>query len=114
MSFEAELLCADRTHAQAARTAVPSAEHLEETARLAKAFAEPNRVAIAAALSADGELCGCDLSEILRLPQNLVSHHLGKMRSAGASRARRDGKLVMHSLTDDGMRAFIALGGGER
>lgn len=114
MKHEPTLLCADHKHADAAISAVPDSEELEASARLAKAFAEPNRIAIAAALSADGELCGCDLSEILGLPQNLVSHHLGTMRNARVTRSRRNGKMVMHSLTDHGRRVFVALEGDKQ
>jgi ArsR family transcriptional regulator, lead/cadmium/zinc/bismuth-responsive transcriptional repressor len=41
----------------------------------------------------------CDLSWIAGRSQNLVSHHLRLLRSHGLVRSRRDGKLVMYSLT---------------
>jgi ArsR family transcriptional regulator len=37
-----------------------------------------------------GERCNCELAEELDLPQNLVSHHLGKLREAGLLREHRD------------------------
>jgi ArsR family transcriptional regulator, lead/cadmium/zinc/bismuth-responsive transcriptional repressor len=48
------------------------------------------------------ELCVCDLSWIAGRAQNLVSHHLRVLRSHGMVRSRRDGKLVMYSLTPAG------------
>lgn len=45
------------------------------------------------------ELCGCDLAWVLEKPQNLVSHHVRALRGAGLARSRRDGKMVMYSLT---------------
>jgi len=37
-----------------------------------------------------GERCNCELAEELGLPQNLVSHHLSKLREAGLLREHRD------------------------
>ncbi len=53
-----------------------------------------------------GELCVCDLSWIVERSQNLVSHHLRTLRAAGLVRLRRDGKLAMYELTDEG-RALL-------
>ena len=41
------------------------------------------RLMLAAALGEAGELCVCDLSWIAERPENLVSHHLRALRSAG-------------------------------
>ncbi len=57
---------------------------------------------LAAALAEGGELCVCDLSWIAERPENLVSHHLRALRVAGLAASRRDGKMVMYSLTDRG------------
>src|SRR3954447_6288811 len=50
--------------------------------RVLKALAEPLRWAIVAAL-AEEELCVCHLTEGLRAPQPLISHHLRVLRDAG-------------------------------
>jgi DNA-binding transcriptional ArsR family regulator len=63
---------------------------------------------LAAALGAGGELCVCDLSWIAERPENLVSHHLRVLRSTGLARSRRDGKMVMYSLTERG-RSLLAV-----
>jgi ArsR family transcriptional regulator, lead/cadmium/zinc/bismuth-responsive transcriptional repressor len=56
---------------------------------------------------ADGdELCGCDLAWVAERSENLVSHHLRVLRSAGLVRSRRDGKMVMYAVTEAG-RALI-------
>ena len=57
---------------------------------------------LAAALLEGGELCVCDLAWISERAQNLVSHHLRVLRSNGLVTSRRDGKLVMYSLTEAG------------
>jgi ArsR family transcriptional regulator, arsenate/arsenite/antimonite-responsive transcriptional repressor len=37
-----------------------------------------------------GETCNCELTGLLGLPQNLISHHLRVLRQAGLVRCRRD------------------------
>jgi DNA-binding transcriptional ArsR family regulator len=58
------------------------------------------------------ELCVCDLSWIVGRSQNLVSHHLGALRSRGLVRSRKDGKMVMYSLTEAGASLLSAVVGG--
>ena len=65
-------------------------------------FSDPTRLLLAAALLEGGELCGCDLAWISSRAQNLVSHHLRLLRSHRLVTSRRDGKLVMYSLTEEG------------
>ena len=70
--------------------------------------ADPTRLMLAGALGEAGELCVCDLSWIAERSENLVSHHLRALRSAGLARSRRDGKMVMYSLTERGQSLLDA------
>jgi ArsR family transcriptional regulator, lead/cadmium/zinc/bismuth-responsive transcriptional repressor len=102
-------LCVDAPRAEAIRRALlPSDEALEVAAR-ARALSDPTRLTLAAALREGGELCVCDLSWISERKQALVSHHLRTLRSQGLVRSRRDGKLVMYSLTEDGRSLLNAV-----
>jgi DNA-binding transcriptional ArsR family regulator len=56
-----------------------------------------------------GELCVCDLAWISGRAQNLVSHHLRLLRSRGLVTSKRDGKLVMYSLTGEGSSLVVAV-----
>lgn len=38
----------------------------------------------------DGEICNCEMADLLDLPQNLISHHLRRLRQAGLIQSRRD------------------------
>jgi DNA-binding transcriptional ArsR family regulator len=85
-----------------------------EAAERAKALSDPTRLTLAGALreagvGSEGELCVCDLSWISGRAQNLVSHHLRTLRSHGLVRSRRDGKLVMYSLTGEGSALLSAV-----
>ena len=102
-----DLLCLDLLKAEALR-----ARRLgDETARLladrAKALGDPTRLTLATALGETDELCVCDLAWVAERPENLVSHHLRALRTAGLVSSRRDGKMVMYSVTDAG-RALLA------
>jgi ArsR family transcriptional regulator, arsenate/arsenite/antimonite-responsive transcriptional repressor len=57
---------------------------------LFRAFADPTRLRILHLLTS-GELCVCDLVDVLRVPQPKVSRHLAYLRRAGLVLARRDG-----------------------
>jgi ArsR family transcriptional regulator len=49
-------------------------------------------------LLASGEKCVCEIFKNLKLPQNLVSHHLGILRESGLIINRKEGKWVHYSL----------------
>ena len=105
-----DLLCLDLPRAEAIRADLLSTEALEPAALRARSVADPTRLRLTLALAAGDELCGCDLAWILGRAQNLVSHHLRVLRDSGVVSSRRDGKMVMHSLTDEG-HALLALVG---
>ena len=97
-----DLICIDAPRAEAIREGLLDGEVAENAAERARALSDPTRLMLAAALREGEELCVCDLSWIAGRSQNLVSHHLRVLRSHGLVRSRRDGKLVMYSLTDEG------------
>jgi DNA-binding transcriptional ArsR family regulator len=97
-----ELLCLDLPVAEALRRERLEPTIAREAADRAHAVADPTRLMLASALLKAEELCVCDLSWISERPQNLVSHHLRTLRESGLVRSRRDGKMVMYTLTDEG------------
>jgi DNA-binding transcriptional ArsR family regulator len=103
MDDHCDLLCVDAPRAEAIRQTLPRSEQAQGAAERAQAFADPTRLTLATALLEGEELCVCDLSWISGRKQALVSHHLRTLRDRGLARSRRDGKLVMYSLTDDGL-----------
>jgi DNA-binding transcriptional ArsR family regulator len=98
-----DLLCLDLPRAEGLRRRRLADDRAERAAEGARALSDPTRLTLAAALSyADGELCVCDLAWVAERSQKLVSHHLRQLRAAGLVRSRRDGKMVMYSLTGRG------------
>lgn len=64
---------------------------------LFKGFADPTRVRILNVLAA-GELCVCDIVELLRLSQPLTSRHLAYLRRTGLVQARPELKFTYYRL----------------
>ena len=101
-----ELLCLDLPVAERLRGRRLVPEVAEAAAGRAHAFSDPTRLTLAAALLDASELCVCDLAWIVERSQTLVSHHVRTLRTHGIVRSRRDGKMVMYSLTERG-RALL-------
>ena len=108
-----DLLCLDAPRAEGIRRALLDGEAARGAAERARALSDPTRLTLAAALREGRELCVCDLAWISERAQNLVSHHLRVLRSHGLATSRRDGKLVMYSLTEEG-RSLLAAVLGEK
>jgi DNA-binding transcriptional ArsR family regulator len=108
-----DLLCLDAPRAETIRGKLLNEDLAQEAAERAKSLSDPTRLTLAAALREGEELCVCDLAWISERAQNLVSHHLRVLRSHGLVRSRRDGKLVMYSLTGEG-RSLLPAVLGER
>ncbi|MBC7844295.1 MAG: winged helix-turn-helix transcriptional regulator [Gemmatimonadaceae bacterium] len=66
---------------------------------LFKGFADPTRIRILNVLVA-GELCVCDVVEILGLPQPAVSRHLAYLRRTGLVVATREWKFAHYRLAE--------------
>jgi DNA-binding transcriptional ArsR family regulator len=101
-----ELICIDALRAEAIRARLLGEGGALDAAERAKALSDPTRLTLAEALSEGEEL---DLSWIVGRSQNLVSHHLGALRSRGLVRFRKDGKMVMYSLTEVGVSLLSAI-----
>ena len=106
-----DLLCLDLLTAERLRCRRLEPKRAESAAARAQALSDPTRLTLAAALLEADELCVCDLSWIVERAQNLVSHHVRVLRAQGVVRSRREGKMVMYALTDEGralLRAVLA------
>ncbi len=66
---------------------------------LFKGFADPTRLRVLNALVA-GELCVCDLVDLLGLSQPAVSRHLAYLRRMGLVEATREWKFAHYRLAE--------------
>lgn len=106
MDDRCALLCLDLEIAEALRRRRLDLAGADAASQRAHALADPTRLQLASALGGADELCVCDLAWIAERSQNLVSHHLKTLRRAELVRSRREGKMVMYALTDQG-RALL-------
>jgi ArsR family transcriptional regulator, lead/cadmium/zinc/bismuth-responsive transcriptional repressor len=109
MTDACDLLCLDLPLAEELRARRLPLATATAAAAQAKALSDPTRLTIAAALLDASELCVCDLSWIVERAENLVSHHVRVLRTAGLVSSRRDGKMVMYALTERGRGLLSAV-----
>ena len=70
-----------------------------EFLNITKALAEENRVRILLALKG-GELCVCQLIELLELAPSTVSKHMSLLRQARLVEGRKEGRWMYYRLAD--------------
>lgn len=66
---------------------------------LFRGLADPTRIRILNLLAC-GELCVCDIVELLEVPQPTVSRHLAYLRRSGLVDATRDWKFAHYRLAE--------------
>lgn len=64
---------------------------------------QPNRVMILMLLL-ERETCACELVEMLDMPNNLVSHHLGVLKDLGYLKKRTVGLHRKYSIREEKMK----------
>lgn len=88
---------------------VPADDVLYKLADLYKVFGDPTRIRILYALSS-GELCVCDIAELLGMTQSAISHQLRVLKQFSLVKFRRDGKTVYYSLADAHVATILTQG----
>ena len=88
---------------------MPADELLQDLGDLFKIFGDTTRIKIMYALY-EGEMCVCAISELLNMTQSAISHQLKILKDANLVSARRDGKEIYYSLSDEHVKSIIAEG----
>ena len=88
---------------------MPDEELLYDLADLFKVFGDTTRIKILYALMAQDQ-CAADLAEEIGATQSAVSHQLRTLKQSRLVRAKRDGKNVIYSLSDDHVHTMLAQG----
>ena len=105
-----ETACEEHHHHEAAvhnvRTAMPDDDTLFDTSEFFKALSDSSRLKIIAALLT-GELCVCDICDVVGLTQSAVSHQLRVLRAGRIVKFRKDGKQVYYSIDDHHIAEII-------
>jgi DNA-binding transcriptional ArsR family regulator len=62
------------------------------------------RLKIMFLMEEEGELCPCDLADILGMSIPAISQHLRKMKDGGVIEARRSGQTIFYSLKTEHLK----------
>jgi len=76
------------------------ANQVTSTVDILKALGHPIRLRLVAMLKG-GELCVCQMTAVLGLAASTVSAHLAGLKRAGLVHERKDGRWVLHRLSQD-------------
>ena len=90
---------------------------LDERAAVLSVVAQPTRLRLFYLLDQIGEVCVCDLGEILGVSQSAVSQHLAKFKAYGLVTVRRENQTLFYRLSDKPevrVMRHVALDGIER
>jgi ArsR family transcriptional regulator, lead/cadmium/zinc/bismuth-responsive transcriptional repressor len=101
-----EIFCYDEEKVKRISSIV-EAENLAPVASIFKALSDETRLKIAYSLLQDGELCVCDVANIIGATMATVSHHLRLLKNLGIAKSRKEGKLVFYSLDDEHVRMLV-------
>ena len=72
---------------------------MKDFLHLTKALSDENRLRLLLALRG-GELCACQLTELLQLAPSTVSKHLFLLKHAGLLESRKEGRWIYFKLVD--------------
>jgi DNA-binding transcriptional ArsR family regulator len=73
---------------------------LDERAAVLDVVAQPTRLRLFYVLDQVGEVCVCDLAEILGITQSACSQHLAKFKAYGLVTVRRENQTLFYALSD--------------
>jgi len=90
---------ATRDRVAARREGLTNADAVTRVADTFRLLGDPTRVRILDAL-APGELCVCDLAQVLEVSESAVSHQLRLLRGMRLVRPRRAGRQMFYRLDD--------------
>ena len=88
---------------------MPNEELLYDLADLFKVFSDTTRIKILYCLI-PGERTVNEIAEVVGATQSAVSHQLRTLKASRLVRAKRDGKNVRYSLSDDHVYTMLAQG----
>ncbi len=96
----------DAERVRRGRRALLPQDQTRDIADTFKVLAHPTRVKMIRALGS-GEMCVCELSEVLGLSLSATSHQLHQLKDLRLVRSRADGKLVHYALHDRYVLALL-------
>lgn len=99
----------DSEKVQQTKNFLPSDTLLYDCADFFKMFADSTRMKILWTLDR-GEICVCDIAEVLGMTKSAVSHQLNTLRREKLVKCRKSGKNILYSLDDDHVKDILEKG----
>lgn len=87
----------------------PNSDELRNLSEVYKVLSDPTRLKIIYALLKH-EMCVNDLAKVLEISQSTISHALANFRALNLVRYRKEGSLILYSLSDDHVEDIFAKG----
>ena len=85
---------------------LPDDELIADLSDMFKIFGDQTRVKILMALES-GEMCVCDIAAVMDMSQSAISHQLRVLKQSNIVKARREGKVVYYSISDDHVKEIF-------
>lgn len=80
---------------------------MKELVTIAKAMADGSRLRTLAALADAGELCVCQIIELLDLSAATVSQHMSILQNAGLVDSRKKGRWVYYRICCEAVKGYL-------
>ena len=85
-----------------------STEETKQVVKFLKIISEKNRLKILCFLEKD-EKCVCEIWQYLKLPQNLVSHHLKTLKDFDLILSRKEGVKIFYKINKKVVKKYLKL-----
>lgn len=72
---------------------------IQMSSKIFKALSDPTRLKMVEILK-EGEICACNFAPLTQKAQPTVSQHLRILENAGIVKSRKEGKMVIYSVTN--------------
>ncbi len=101
--IKSEIVCEehrhDSTNLKEITAEIPSEEEAIDSAEIFSQLGNSTRLRLLCVLAV-GDICVCELADILGISQPAVSHHLRLLRQSGIVRYTKQGKEVLYRFSD--------------
>ena len=111
MLSEIEVCEKECTHSEIiekVKNEMPSESVICDVAELFKVFGDSTRTKILTALF-ESEMCVCDIGKLLSMSKSAISHQLRVLRQSKLVKARKSGKEVFYSLSDNHVKTIFKM-----
>lgn len=88
---------------------ISSDDIINNLSTLFKMFSDPTRLKIMQTLL-NNELNVCEIANLLKMSHSAISHQLATLKLARLVKAKKVGKEVYYSLSDDHVKTIIEIG----